>query len=118
MFDKRFGRSLGAMALAFGLLACKPLAPAGGGADLPAVGQARVDEIHAACVKSGGSFLPESGAFICVTVPKDAGKSCRKASDCESACLARSGTCAPVKPLRGCEEILTESGIAVRQCIE
>lgn len=114
MFDK-MTLALGGLLLV--LAACKPI---GGGtpADLPAVGQARVDEIHAACVKSGGTFLPESGVFVCVTVPSDAGQSCRKASDCESACLARSRTCAPVKPLRGCEDILTEGGIAVRQCIE
>jgi hypothetical protein len=62
-----------------------------GGADkLPPVGEARVDVAH---------------------------KSCSAASDCQSACLARSRSCAPVKPLLGCNEVLTNSGVAVTECV-
>ncbi len=105
-----------ALAVALGLAACIP-----GGADKPEpVGQAKVDIMHAQCVGAGGNFIREakSGLFTCIGRPRDAGKICSKESDCESACLARSRTCAPVLPLLGCNEVLTESGLAVMQCVE
>ena len=111
---------IGAAVLAtLALAGCKPLAPsAAGAAKLEPVGQMRVDELHADCIRSGGEFLPGTSGFVCVRVPSDAGKSCKKASDCESVCLARSHTCAPVRPLLGCNDVLTQSGMAVSQCIE
>lgn len=120
MFMKRMGR-IGAVALILiAVAACKPPGSGAGSAadDLPTVGQDRMDEVHADCLKSGGSFMPNGGAFVCMKVPSDAGKRCEKADDCESACLARSRTCAPIKPLLGCEDVLTGSGMAVRQCVE
>lgn len=120
MFMKHIGRIGGVVLILIALAACKPPGSGAGSAsgDLPPVGQELVDKVHADCIKSGGSFLPRGGAFVCMTVPADAGKTCKKADDCESACLARSRTCAPVKPLLGCEDVLTGSGMAVRQCIE
>lgn len=74
---------------------------------------------RAACLKKGGTFEPAgaAGNFICFTVPRDAGKTCRREGDCESACLARSGTCAPVMPLLGCQDILNAAGVRVTQCV-
>ena len=103
-----------------GLLAlagCKPLA--GDKDDEGLVGERFMDSVHAQCIKKGGEYLPaDKGGFVCMSVPSDAGKSCDSARDCESACLARSQTCAPVLPLLGCNEILTDSGAAVTQCID
>jgi hypothetical protein len=33
-------------------------------------------------------------------------------------CLARSGTCAPIMPLFGCNEVLDKQGRRVTLCIE
>jgi hypothetical protein len=105
-----------ALAIILAAAGCKP----GGGDRLEPVGEARVDIEHKACLKAGGDYLRlgTGNIFYCQTIPGDAGKSCARASDCESACLARSRTCAPVKPLLGCEDVLLEGGTTARQCIE
>ncbi|MDZ4395961.1 hypothetical protein [Cypionkella sp.] len=73
-----------------------------------------------ACAKSGGqwSVAGKAGGMSCVRVMKDAGKSCRKQSDCEGSCLARSNSCAPIAPLFGCNEILQDNGAMVTLCID
>jgi hypothetical protein len=95
---------------------CKPA----GGTKLEPVGQARMDIEHEACLKAGGQYLRlgKGQAFYCQIEPGDAGRICTKASDCESACLARSRTCAPVKPLFGCHEVLLDSGQAATLCVD
>ncbi|WP_284162493.1 hypothetical protein [Frigidibacter sp. SD6-1] len=92
-----------------------------GGADrgaLAPVGEAATDLVHAQCIRSGGEFVHATGGFLCQSVPRDAGKACSSGRDCESACLSRSRSCAPVTPLLGCNEILNDGGVAVTQCIE
>lgn len=86
---------------------------------LPLVGQASVDAARAACTKAGGTYTESGGArgLVCVHRTRDAGKLCTKASDCEGECLARSGTCAPIKPLLGCQAILDNFGRAMTQCV-
>lgn len=104
--------------VALALLAgCKP---GGGGGALEPVGEQRMDIEHKACLKSGGDYLRlgTANVFYCQTVPRDAGKSCSRASDCESACLARSRTCAPVKPLFGCNEVVLDDGGVATQCVD
>jgi hypothetical protein len=54
----------------------------------------------------------------CVFTTRDGGKQCNRESQCEGVCLARSGTCSPVKPLLGCNEILQDNGARVTLCIE
>jgi hypothetical protein len=73
-----------------------------------------------ACEKRGGTWGNAGSAKVqsCIKRTRDAGKQCRKAGDCESACLARSGTCAPVKPLFGCNDILQKDGSRVTLCID
>lgn len=75
---------------------------------------------HLACEKKGGKFVPlgKSGALTCQTPTRDGGKQCRKESDCEGLCLARSRTCAPAKPLFGCQSILQEDGVQVDLCLD
>ncbi len=54
----------------------------------------------------------------CLHVTRDSGKQCRRDRDCESVCLARSGTCAPVTPLFGCNEVLQDDGRRMTQCLD
>jgi len=75
----------------------------------------------AACARTGGRLGPRgagNASYACFSTPRDAGKSCSKAGDCSSACLARSLTCAPLQPLFGCHEVLTDRGQRVTQCLE
>ena len=106
---------LGGLALGLALVACRP-APS---APEP-VGAARVEVERARCEKGGGIYrsLGSNGGLFCQSVSKDAGRSCQRATDCESACLARSNTCAPFKPLVGCNEVLTATGLRVTECVE
>ncbi len=73
-----------------------------------------------ACEKKGSRWtsVGKSTLKACVKVTKDSNKQCTRASQCESTCLARSGTCAPFKPLLGCNEILQNDGSRVTMCIE
>lgn len=73
-----------------------------------------------ACTKSGGQWAGAGGKslFSCVHLTKDSGKQCSKATQCEGLCLARSGTCAPVVPLFGCNEIFQDNGARVTLCID
>lgn len=73
-----------------------------------------------ACVKRGGRWVGtgSSGLMACVRVTRDAGKSCRRQSDCQGYCLARSGTCAPYTPLFGCHEVLGPAGERTTVCLD
>jgi cell wall-associated NlpC family hydrolase len=74
---------------------------------------------HLACEKRGGRWSIAGGgtAAFCQTPTKDAGKSCRKSTDCSGYCLEKSRTCAPVTPMLGCHDILNETGRMLTQCI-
>lgn len=99
------------------LLGCQPTEKP---VDLPPVGAEFMAIQMQECEKQGGTFRPvrPGGALACFTTPKDAGQFCSASTDCESACLARSRTCAPVKPMFGCDEVLNSGGFRVTQCIE
>jgi hypothetical protein len=73
-----------------------------------------------ACERRGGRLTPGpgQGSLICAITPRDAGRSCTRSTDCEGECLARSRTCAPVVPLRGCHDVLDSSGRSTRLCLE
>ena len=79
-----------------------------------------IENERAACLKAGGRFDTGgiTGSLVCYKTPPDAGKSCRKESDCSTLCLARSQTCAPIEPLFGCNEILTDGGARVTLCVD
>lgn len=72
------------------------------------------------CEKRGGSFVSagRSALMTCQMPTRDGGKQCRVSSDCDGVCLARSGTCAPVKPLLGCNSILQSDGSRAELCID
>lgn len=73
-----------------------------------------------ACERRGGDWVVAgtTGTMICQTLQPDAGKQCRRDSDCAGQCLARSNSCAPVAPLFGCNEVLQDNGQRVTLCIE
>ncbi|SEN27975.1 hypothetical protein SAMN05216227_101064 [Pseudorhodobacter antarcticus] len=84
----------------------------------PIAGRKIPDQI--ACEKRGGSFVAfgASGLMTCQTPTRDSGKQCKRESDCDGVCLARSRTCAPVKPLLGCNAVLQNDGRRVDLCID
>ena len=72
------------------------------------------------CERKGGTWARagKSAARTCVKQTRDGGKQCSKGSQCEGLCLARSGTCAPLAPLFGCNEIFQDDGRRVTLCID
>lgn len=75
-------------------------------------------DLQLACEKKKGTWSSAGGKLrICIFNTKDAGKQCTRESQCEGACLARSGTCSPIRPLLGCNEILQDDGARVTLCI-
>lgn len=78
-----------------------------------------IENQREACTKNGGRFGPGglSGTFVCFETPKDANKPCSVASDCDGACLARSRSCSPIKPLLGCNDVLTNAGFVTTVCL-
>jgi hypothetical protein len=77
-------------------------------------------EQQLACEKKKGRWakIGRGEARACVFQTRDAGKRCERESQCDSVCLARSGTCAPFKPMYGCNEILQDNGARVTLCLE
>ncbi len=72
-----------------------------------------------ACEAAGGAFVRTGhGLQSCQSRTRDAGKSCRTGSDCDGACLARSMSCAPVRPLFGCNDVVEDDGRRVSLCID
>ena len=72
------------------------------------------------CEADGGRWGPAlSGAvFVCYRTTGDAGQSCSGSEDCETHCLARSRTCAPIEPFYGCHEVLSRGGVPATLCIQ
>lgn len=76
-------------------------------------------EQQIACEKKKGQWVSTAGqAFTCIFMTKDADKTCTRGTQCEGDCLARTGTCAPIRPLLGCNEILQDDGKRATLCIE
>lgn len=75
-----------------------------------------------ACAAQGGTLSPvgtrAAGRMVCLFRTRDAGQRCTARGDCEGECLARSNTCAPVRPLFGCHEIRNAQGARVSECLE
>ena len=108
------------LALGLALTGCKPLEGLDGsdhGAQLPLVGQEKQDVEKFNCLAKGGRWAEFEGGFVCQSTTRDGGKSCRSGAECEGDCLARSRSCAPVKPLLGCNEVLTEAGYPMNACV-
>jgi hypothetical protein len=76
-------------------------------------------EAQLACERRNGTWTSAGKGFkSCVFRTRDGGKTCRKETDCDGLCLARSGSCAPYKPLFGCNDILDSMGRKVTLCID
>lgn len=77
-------------------------------------------EQQLACEKRKGRWakIGSDSKRACVFQTRDAGKRCEKESQCDSVCLARSGTCAPFKPMYGCNDILQDNGMRVTLCLD
>jgi hypothetical protein len=85
----------------------------------PAPPEAPKSEAQIACERKRGSWATtNAGLNTCVKPTRDGGKRCERESQCEGLCLARSGTCAPVVPLLGCNDILQDNGVRATLCIE
>jgi hypothetical protein len=89
-------------------------------ADLEATPVTPKSEMQLACEKKKGKWsrIGKGDFRACVFRTRDGGKRCEKESQCEGVCLARSGTCSPIKPLYGCNEILQDDGRRVTLCLE
>lgn len=72
-----------------------------------------------ACERRGGrwSKIGEGNARACIKRTRDGGQRCDADRDCQGQCLARSGTCAPVDPLFGCNEVLQDDGRRMTLCL-
>lgn len=72
------------------------------------------------CKSTGGIWgkVGNTVAYSCFRQTRDAGKSCRRETDCETECLARSRTCAPITPMIGCNPVLQADGREVTLCID
>ncbi|WP_245866635.1 hypothetical protein [Oceaniglobus roseus] len=102
--------------LALGACRSEPEAP---DLSLPGYDPHLVENAKAACEKREGRWGKGGKAgFVCYEDTPDAGRSCSAADDCSGLCLARSRTCAPVKPIFGCTEVLTSLGQASTLCID
>ena len=71
------------------------------------------------CEKKGGRFAKAGNATPVVSVRETrvGGKSCRRETDCEGLCLARSRSCSPITPVLGCQKSLTRDGLRVTECV-
>ncbi|MEZ5751174.1 MAG: hypothetical protein R3D60_04135 [Paracoccaceae bacterium] len=99
----------------------EPVTPAEPAAPLPPPDPPMLAQQRAACAREGGELLSRGGRqgiYYCAHRTRDAGQRCDEASDCEGICLARSGTCAPLRPLFGCQEVFTDPGRRETLCME
>lgn len=92
--------------------------------EVPAAAEAKEEAVakspsQIACERRKGIWeeAAQGAAFFCQMPTSDGGKQCRKSTDCEGYCLARSGTCAPISPMFGCQDILNEDGRMLTECI-
>jgi hypothetical protein len=98
----------------------EPAPPAPETAEEPAVvDPALLTPEAIACQRRGGvwSKIGEGNARACVKRTRDSGKQCEADRDCQGQCLARSGTCAPVDPLFGCNDVLQDDGRRMTLCL-
>lgn len=73
-----------------------------------------------ACQRKGGEYRGTGVGTLkaCVRATGEGTKRCTKQTDCKGLCLARSGTCAPVTPLFGCNDILQADGRRATLCVD
>lgn len=86
----------------------------------PAVPAALKSASQIACEEDDGTWARAGagGGMACIRQTRDGGKQCSSKSDCQGECLARSRTCAPIRPLFGCNAVLMDNGAEVSLCID
>lgn len=118
----RLSRFMTALLAAVALASCVPQdeAPQTQSYGLEGFNPAGAAQAEQSCLAKGGQYVIGglAGLKVCFETPKDAGKSCSKSTDCDSQCLARSKSCAPVTPLFGCNAILDSAGREVTICVD
>ena len=67
-----------------------------------------------------GGALPvqTSTGMQCAAPTRDAGKACTSSPQCETLCLAETGTCAPYLPYFGCHETLENGKGGQTVCVD
>ncbi len=105
---------------ALALAGCPSDAPEESGPpDLSGFNPEAAAEAGSACTAKGGNWSTGgSGGFVCITPTRDANQRCSTGRDCEGLCLARSQSCAPIKPFFGCHEVLGDSGLRATLCTD
>jgi hypothetical protein len=115
----RIGLVAAGLMIAAGLAACQY-------GDLPPLekrpGDPPMSELRkqqAECLEQGGTFAP-AGLYghACFVEMPDAGKACRRATDCTGTCLAETRSCARVEPLFGCYAFLDADGNRIDICVD
>jgi hypothetical protein len=73
-----------------------------------------------ACEEDKGIWTKtgQGEAMACIRRTRDSGKACDSKTDCQGECLARSRTCAPFRPMFGCNAVLMDNGAEVTLCLD
>lgn len=78
-----------------------------------------ISAAQASCERGGGTWAKVGSlGRICVKQTGQGAKSCDRKSDCKGECLAQSGTCSPIAPLMGCNDVLDGTGRRMTQCLQ
>jgi hypothetical protein len=74
---------------------------------------------RAECEAAGGHVGQGLGPNeLCIRPTSDAGKTCTSNAECESFCLAETGSCGEWVPLFGCHAVLVGEGPSVTICMD
>lgn len=96
-----------------GLVACvEDAVPTGG------PGPTLTDADRADCTDHGGTVVTGFAGPTCAKATPDAGKSCKKASDCSGSCMTDTMTCSKITPQFGCYEVVMEDGQKAGLCVD
>lgn len=97
----------------------QPADPAPAPSTLPPPEAPMLAQQRAACARDGGRLTARGGElFVCVHQTRDGGRQCIAAAECEGVCLARSRSCAPLRPLLGCQQVFTLPGRRETLCTD
>ncbi len=94
------------LALGIGVSGCTPeTGPKGG-------------TLEESCLQKGGQVVNGLVGPSCGMPTPDAGKSCKKASDCSGSCLGETMTCSKITPQFGCYQVVMEDGQKIGLCVD
>jgi hypothetical protein len=70
------------------------------------------------CTAKGGSVVTGLAGQTCAMPTPDAGKSCKRASDCTGLCMADTMSCSKLTPQFGCFQIVMDDGEKIGLCVD